>query len=201
MDTNLSSDPDKYLKDVPPEKVEYIFASMHIQQRIRFKRGVEKFFERAGKLKKEGHNIVTNYVLSPPTFERFPADFKLAKEHGIHLAPKPYKGVFEGVRYPEAYTEEQRKMFLDLDPTCNIRVETVPNYRGLLCNAGKSLIRVDPNGDIVRCKVDRLKLGNIYTGFNLFEELRPCRVNRCPCYGPERLFDGIDQEIPKALSI
>ena len=188
IDTNLSASIQSFMKHVPPGRVEYIFASMHIQERERFSNGVDRFIERAKILQENGYHLIVNYVLYPPLIERFLDDFEYAKSKGVHLAPKPFKGRYRGQLYPDAYTEQQRQVFKRLDPSMNIRAETVPNYRGRICNDGKSLIRIDPNGDVTRCKTDRQLLGSIYTGIQLFDELQPCRVNRCPCFGPERLF-------------
>lgn len=189
LDTNLSVDLGRFVESVPPRKVEYIYTSLHILERERFDNGVEKFLTRVRRLLDAGYPVISNYVLYPPLIERFESDWAFCLSRGVQVLPKPFKGSYEGRVYPDAYTDEQRTMILKYDHACNARTtREIPNYRGRLCNAGKSLVRIDTLGNVTRCVADTTSLGNIYTGFKLFEQAQPCVVSRCPCFSPDRLF-------------
>lgn len=195
LDTNLSLGIRALLEKVPPHKIEYIYASLHIAERERFRNGVAEFLTRVRTLLDEGYPVITNYVFYPPLIERFESDRALCLSRGVRLLPKPFKGVFEGKVYPDAYTDEQRAVILKYDPGCSIRsTYEIPDYYGRRCNAGKSLIRIEANGDITRCVADRTPLGNIYTGFELRDEPRRCIVHGCPCFSPDRLFEDSGEE-------
>ena len=114
--------------------------------------------------------------------------------------------------YPDSYTAEQKTMILDyirrgamedrpagrredgytgrvLDPGLDERFMTgLPSFRGKYCAAGKSFIRVTPNGDVHRCHGGDFFLGNLCEGtVTLFDKPVKCPfdVCRCPYIGYE----------------
>jgi MoaA/NifB/PqqE/SkfB family radical SAM enzyme len=186
IDTNLSVDIKDFVKKVPSERVEYLYVSMHVIEREKIPGGMERFFKRVRLLQDMRYNFIINYVMYPPLFERFKRDYDKCLSYGINLKPVPFKGWYKGKEYPKAYIDKQIKVILEYNPEEN-KIKGIPNYYGRNCNAGKSLVKILENGNITRCVVDKTLLGNIYTGFTLNTEAKPCIKKRCPCFDPKRL--------------
>lgn len=190
LDTNLSIRKiDRFIDAVPPEKVDYIFAGLHIADRERIFGNIDTFLDNIVLLMNNGYNVDVNYVMYPPLFERIDRDYKHCLEHGVTISLKKFKGEFRGKVYPESYTEEEKNILLKYSPTYNNEEFWSRNFFGRKCNAGKNLIRIKSNGDVTRCAGDNTLLGNIFTGFKLYETAKPCVLKTCPCYSPDRLFD------------
>lgn len=198
LDTNLAiGDIRKFMDTVPPEKIDYIFASTHILERERVGGGLDRFLDNVQILKERGYPVDVNYVMYPPLFDRVESDYQRCLDRGIDLSIKPFKGVYEGRKYPGGYTREQKKIIRS--PSCGGAEGSMgpASYFGLNCRAGRNLIRVLSNGDVVRCAGDFNLLGNIFTGFELYESPRPCIAKVCPCYSQERLISdrGCEDEL------
>jgi hypothetical protein len=102
--------------------------------------------------------------------------------------------VHNGRNYPEAYTEEQLSIISRYNPGVRENDVHLRHFRGRRCNAGKSLIRIVANGNVVRRGEDHTSLGKIYTGLALHEHAQPCLLNYCPCFSPDRLFDDPNEK-------
>lgn len=114
--------------------------------------------------------------------------------------------------YPDSYTAEQKTMILDyirrgktedravnrrksgytgrvLDPGLDERfMSGLPSFKGKYCAAGKSFVRMTPNGDVHRCHGGDFFLGNLFEGtVVLFDKPEKCPfdVCRCPYLGYE----------------
>jgi MoaA/NifB/PqqE/SkfB family radical SAM enzyme len=194
LDTNMSLPIDELVAAVPAEKVEHVYAALHVAERIQ--RGkVDVFINNAMLLQSHGWPFTINYVMYPPLIGQFESDYEFFATLGIPIEPKSFKGRYDGKKYPESYTEAERELIREYAPGDSYTRE-VPNYLGRRCNAGYRLVRVLEDGSMTRCVTDNEPLGNVFDGFELYDEPRPCRVTRCPCYGPKRLFDGIDEAQP-----
>ncbi|MBD3179739.1 MAG: radical SAM protein [Candidatus Latescibacteria bacterium] len=201
LDTNLAiGDMDRFIETVPPEKVEYIFASTHILERERVGGGLDSFLDRVRLLEESGYSVDVNYVMYPPLFDRVNDDYQRCLDRGVRLSIKPFKGVFEGKKYPGSYTGAERDIIRSLRHDSAGEEIGPRSWFGMYCGAGRNLIRVLSNGDVVRCAGDFNLLGNIFTGFRLYESPRPCIAGVCPCYSPEQLVDG-RQPAEKFLAI
>ncbi|MFO7916039.1 MAG: radical SAM protein [Candidatus Krumholzibacteriales bacterium] len=194
LDTNLAvGDINRFIRKAPPEKVEYIFASTHILERERVGGGLDRFLDNVLKLKESGYSLDVNYVMYPPLFDRVKGDYQRFIERGVNLTIKPFKGVFRGRKYPAAYTAGEKEIIRSFSPDTSDRGIGPRSRSGLSCSAGRNLIRVLSNGDVVRCAGDFRLLGNIFTGFELYDSPKPCIVRVCPCYSPDRLITGESQ--------
>jgi MoaA/NifB/PqqE/SkfB family radical SAM enzyme len=206
LDTNLAiKDVGELMRAVPPEKVEYIFSSLHAEERERLYGNYDKFLEDVLTLRKNGYSVEVSYPLPPYLLDRFRADYEYCMERGVELAFRVFKGVHDGKAYPESYTaEELQKIFLEHSPDYNRdRVKGRELY-GRRCNAGKDLVRVRGNGDMTPCLADNTLLGNVYTGFRLNEEPVICRVPYCGSWSLENLFcdstEHVEIEEPPPLT-
>lgn len=179
FDTNLSlSKVVAELADtVDPARVEDIYAAVHIEERER-RGGVDVFIDNVLLLREKGFPVTVNYVLHPTLAERFPADRDFFAARGVRLSPRPFKGVFGGKTYPAAYGAEAKKLLGE-----KASRKMVYNFRGLPCHAGSRLLRLEPDGEVLRCPGDKTSLGNVAGGVTLLGDAAPCDKGRCPCQG------------------
>lgn len=181
VDTNLSLSKQikEFAKRISPSRVNDIYASLHIEEREK-RNAVTQFIENYHTLANAGFTIKVNYVLHPLMEDRYQNDIDFFKKNGVPITPRPFKGMFEGKKYPQNYSEESKHIFA-LHPEAGIKM--VFNFRGVDCDGGHSFIRMEPDGTIFRCPGDRTVLGNIHDSVSLYESATPCSVNRCPCQG------------------
>lgn len=195
LDTNLTMrNIDEFIEAAPPDKVEYISAALHLEERKRIYGSIDPFLDNVGTLMERGYTVVVNHVMHPDVFEGLDDVYGHCMERGVRLKLKPFKGVHGGKAYPQSYTTEQRRLIDELSPTPQYDLRS-RHFTGLQCKAGRNLIRIWPTGDITRCVGDYSLLGNIYTGFELYESPRPCIIETCPCFDPERLIDDFDTRV------
>jgi len=195
LDTNLSiGKVGDLMRAVKPEKVEYISSSLHPVERERLYGNYDKFLDDLTTLKENGYSVGVSYPLPPYQMDRFRNDIEYCMQKGVKLDLHMFKGVHDGRKYPDSYTEEERReIFLEHSPEYNRDRVKGRNFYGRRCNAGKNIVRVRNNGDMVPCLSDNTLLGNIYTGFKLNEEPLVCRIPYCGCFSTENLFDDPGQ--------
>jgi len=204
LDTNLSTNNiHRFIDAVPPEKVEYIYAALHVLERERIFGEIGSFIDTVVLLKNKGYSIGVNYVMHPALFTRVERDYKYCLDRGVQLKLKKFKGVYNNRVYPRSYSEEQKHIMLKYSSAGKKDIFQSRNFYGRKCNAGKNIIRIKTNGDITRCVGDHSLLGNIFTGFELYETARPCILKTCPCFSPDRLFAGLEADtvVPPRLTL
>jgi len=183
---SLSSEVKKFAESINPNMVDRICAALHIEERER-QNGVEIFIKNVLLLKKQGFKVDVLYVLYPPLLKRFKKDAQYFKSRGLDLIPKPFCGKYMGKFYPKAFPNNTRDFFVKN----NSNQAFYPFYfRGIKCGAGKSLVNILPDGTVSRCPSDMTVLGNISEGFKLNDNLNPCGVDRCGCFG----YDLIERQ-------
>jgi hypothetical protein len=73
------------------------------------------------------------------------------------------------------------------------------------CNAGRNFIRIRGNRDVTPCLCDHTYMGNIFTGFTLYESPIICRHSICRSCFLDRLFDDptgdVEVETPPPLPL
>jgi MoaA/NifB/PqqE/SkfB family radical SAM enzyme len=194
LDTNLTGNVKRFVEAVPPGKVEYIYANLHIEERERIYGDIRPFLDDVVLLKNTGYSIDVCYLMYPPLFDRIERDFGFCRERGVEPSIKEFVGVYNGKTYPASYTKQEYELIRKFDPRYT-RSEYSPRaFNGRICNAGMSLVRIKSNGDVIRCGTDHSLLGNIYTGFELYDTARPCMMNVCTCFSADRLFDGHEHD-------
>jgi organic radical activating enzyme len=134
INTNLShKDVFEFSKIINPEKVDFIHASLHIQERIKCGQ-VQDFIDKYRVLRKRGFNIFVSYLMYPESLDRFRKDYDYFKSKGIILRPKVFWGEYYGIfkifdsiffrefnhfkpirnllkkTYPNAYTKKQKQL-------------------------------------------------------------------------------------------
>lgn len=181
IDTNLSltKQINAFAKKISPSRVNDIYASLHIEEREK-RNAVQDFIANYHTLANAGFTIKVNYVLHPTMEDRYPKDIEFFQQHGVPITPRPFKGIYENLKYPQNYSGGIKKI-LASHPSAGTKM--VFNFRGVDCKSGQTFIRMEPNGTIFRCPGDRTVLGNIHEKVNLYACATPCNVNRCPCQG------------------
>ncbi|NCA81750.1 MAG: radical SAM protein [Opitutae bacterium] len=187
VETNLSLGDRvaEFCERIDPTRVESIHISTHIEEREK-RKGVDRFIEDIGLLRRKGFNVYVNYVLHPSLFPRFQADYDRFAAQGILLKPAPFIGQYAGENYPEAYTTRERQILLKANPQAG--TYTGLPARGMACAAGRDFAVLD-NGVFYRCNAFIGKLGDIDEGFHLYDGARMCPVRICPCWGYRFLTD------------
>lgn len=181
IDTNLSvsSKVREFAERIDPARVENFYAALHIEERERIN-GVDAFIKNARLLLDSGFKVITNYVVHPTLEHRFHADREFFASHGIPITPRPFRGKHDGRSYPEAYGERAGDIFAD-HPEQGKKIAF--NFLGVPCSAGRTLLRMEPDGTVFRCPGDKTVLGNVLEAVNMTEGFEPCRKPRCPCRG------------------
>jgi len=182
VDTNLSISRRvaEFAKRINPDRVDFLYISTHIAERER-RNQVDDFIGNILLLQERGFNCRVSYVLQPSLISRFMKDHDYFREKGVTLMPKPFKGEFQGKRYPQAYTGEEKKLLSEYNPCFQ---EEIPvKSRGIKCDAGRLFIRISPDGRVTRCVGDKTVLGHISKGITFDREAQPCQIDTCPCFG------------------
>jgi len=95
LDTNLAiGDIGQLMRAVPPEKIEYIFASLHAEERDRLYGNYDKFIDDVLTLQEGGYNVEVCYPLPPYLYDRFKADFDYCTKKELKLAH--FRGWWQG---------------------------------------------------------------------------------------------------------
>ncbi|MFV0422407.1 radical SAM protein [Oleidesulfovibrio sp.] len=193
IDSNLSVTPviRRFAERIDPARVHDIYAALHIEERER-RDGVQAFIKNYHTLAEKGFTIKVNYVVHPQLAERFLRDREFYARHGVPLTPRPFKGHYEGKRYPESYGSLAKAIFAE-HPEAGKK--TVFNFHGVPCHGGYTFLRMEPDGTILRCPGDKKVLGNIIAGSVQRENgPTPCRMHRCPCQGVEHIIADAPQQ-------
>lgn len=205
INTNLSLDRiNDFINHVSPERTSFINCSVHIEERER-RNSVDEFIQRVNFLENAGFRTLVSYVCYPNLLDRLQQDWNYFFNKGVVIIPKMLQGIHEGKKFPDAYTQKQREIFLDVSllaettwlglqsnnrefPTINMFKDRdfvsngLPDYQGKMCNAGYKFVRIRENGDIRRCGPTDV-LGNIFTGvFQRRLGLSTCKEIECPYF-------------------
>ncbi|WP_433731727.1 radical SAM protein [Actinoplanes sp. CA-051413] len=170
INTNLAS-PDlvaEFAANADPTRVAKIVAALHVPERERLVLPLETYAESFRILRSAGFDVVALYVLYPPLLPRLREDLAALDALGVEpLRAKVFKGVYDGRRYPEGYTDEERELIL---ANSGDYVFNRPYLDGKLafpgesCTAGMTSFKVTVTGDVRRCASVPTGYGNLYDG-------------------------------------
>ena len=175
----------KFVERINPDRVDFVNCAVHLQQRTQRKR-LPQFIDHVTALRTSGFDAFVTSVMYPDVFPLFLAHWDLLASKGVMPWPKAFRGDYDGKRYPDAYTDEERALIVDyskraeafysdqfslrddrptIDPVIDREVflSGIPQFRGRQCTAGHDLVRIDGKGNIYRCG-GNTKLGSIVTG-------------------------------------
>ena len=190
--TNLSTRNAYTFADrVNPEKVRFVTVSAHIAERESRRNGVAALLDKYLYLQDRGFPIGLLYVAYPPHLKRMPRDLEWFVKQGVKLTfARPFRGIYGGKRYPEAYTPAERSLMYEwaLDKQeSDVLLQPIRPF-GMLCNAGYRSYQLGVDGSLWRCAHLRIRqYGNLFTqDYQLDDQPRPCIAHECLCH-PETL--------------
>ena len=165
LQTNFTLQVREVLDNTDPSYLEFILASYTPEERERVvPNGIQKFIDDFLYARSKGFNIMTWYVDDPRIpIEQYLANCKRLYDAGIVSVRKRYTGP-EGGGQPG---------------------DAIMNTKGWLCRAGYRYFIIWENFDITPCDHDRTLLGNLFTGYKLYDEPKPCEKPFCGCGGRE----------------
>lgn len=142
----------------------------------------ERFLEQLLYLRKHGIESPVVYVLFPPLFKRFQADFDFFNRHNFLVHVRRFRGMFQGKMYPEAYTDEEMQFIARHcdDATIRYQLFNEPSY-GKPSWTGVDFFIVDSKGNVGYCDdYPEARLGNLFDGtFMPFTEPTPFPGKGC----------------------
>lgn len=177
--TNLSVDLDEFLKEVQPSKAKLcptfhpLFADF------------DPFVRKVLQLKERGMTGPVNYLAYPPqikSFEHYRQEFD---KHGIQLIVMTFWGQYNGIIYPQGYTEQEkavieRHLYAREGEKSQFQPKKV---KGRLCRAGQIYANIKADGTVFRCGGNvPQQIGNLFRNdFRLLDKPMPCESEFCPC--------------------
>ncbi len=185
---------------VDPTRVSFINAGLHYTERGD-RDGFPNFIRHAELLHTRGFSIFISVVATPEVLGQVDAVIERLRSTGLTPLPKILNGIYEGRVYPNAYTDPERRQFRDFSaraqaanrellarmperPSIDLAadeavLDAIPSFRGKMCAAGQSFVRIQPNGDVFRCST-RTALGNVLNGtLSLRATPAPCNTGHC----------------------
>ncbi len=184
INTNLASaDVPEFARRVRPDRVAKIVAAIHQPERELRGLELDSYAENYRVLRDAGFDVTALYVLYPPLLPRLAGDLGRLRDLGVdHLRAKVFKGVHEGVRYPEGYTEEQKALILANSGEYVFNrpyLDGMLAFRGQPCTAGVTSFKVTVTGEVRRCASVPTGYGNLYDGtFSPATVNEPCPAKR-----------------------
>lgn len=174
--TNFSLRTREFLDNVNPKDIELILISYHPVERERvIKNGIKKLIDDIHYAESKGFAYMIWHIDDPRISpEQYLADCKILYDAGITVVKQRYTGNEGGGQIGNAIY--------------------VP---GKLCRAGWRSMNVWENFDITPCDHDRTALGNLFTGYKLYDEPKHCQMSFCGCLGRELLIDTYYDEYYK----
>jgi MoaA/NifB/PqqE/SkfB family radical SAM enzyme len=194
---------DVFAERIDPARVHYINAAVHFDER-RSKASLDVFIERVHKLQAHQFNVLVSMVMTPRMVSLFLEVSKDFEARGLFLIPKVMREMYQGNRYPAAYSAEQKALIANylakaqenyapviarmgepatIDLCADGRfLDGIGDYRGKRCGSGYNFVRIDPDGTAVRCGSTK-HLGNVLLKtINLLPAPMVCDTSYCPYF-------------------
>jgi len=173
-----------FARKIPADRVVHFHASMHIRELERLDL-VGRFVEHYLLCKEAGLPIFAQEVAHPSMAgdaARYRREFA---ERGVQLSFGAYNGVFEGRKYPQAYTDEQLEAF-GLD---RFQARETFSHRGKRCIAGVAFGAIGPDGTVRPCSQAGRQLGHVYSSIRFGKTPMACPFDQCTC--PPHIHDSL----------
>jgi len=181
--TNLSTDIQTFVKSVNSQNVKvnpsfhFLFANF------------DDFIKKVNLLKENGFLQSVSYLAWPPLIPRVDYYAERFRQYGVNISIQSFFGEYRGMRYPDGYSEEEKKIILpQIGKRGDKPFQTEPlQTKGKLCAAGHKYGVIHPDGAVLRCggmnsSEAVAAVGNLFEGkFRLFDKPAPCTFEICPC--------------------
>ena len=146
---------------------------------------LEPYLKKVLCLKEHGFNGGVCYLAYPPQMDKIAYYQTEFQKNGIGFALAAFWGEYNGKRYPESYTEEEKELIAPYlgDMKRIVYHLEGKKTKGKLCRAGHVYASVKADGTVTRCgPLSHKPIGNLFdSSFRLFEAPMPCEAEVCPC--------------------
>ncbi len=194
--TNLSFDVHEWIKKVPSEGIA-ISGSLHLEHT-----DPQAFMEKLLVLREKGNQLISaSLVAYPPMLNRVEEARVMFEKNQILFKIIPFNGVYEGKRYPGAYTDEEKALLgMQVEKSPDMLGQTLnrqwqdyakakpdeKNFMGVPCHMGEMYAKIYSDGTVRRCCHTGVSiLGHITDpNLRLYEGPEPCTVMSCSCWKP-----------------
>jgi hypothetical protein len=134
-----------------------------------------------------GARCLVVFVAHPSRFHKLNKYCELFQEHGFDVYAAAFDGIYQGRKYPNAFTDAERKKLCLINekkpglywiPHWYLRLVpemTIRSFSKIPCRAGYTSLFVGANLELHRCLYDHSPLQTPYSG------PVPCKVRECGC--------------------
>lgn len=194
---------DSFSERIDPERVHYINAAVNYDERQK-EASLDVFIERVHRLQMHHFNVLVSLVMTPMMVSIFPEVSEYFDSRGLFLIPKVMRAMYQGNRYPAAYSADQKSLILEylaearqkyapvidrmgepatIDMFADGRfLSSAGDYRGKLCGSGYNFVRIEPDGTVARCGAGK-RLGNILLkNVSFLRASKACDTSYCPYF-------------------
>ncbi len=192
----------EFSKTIPPDRVTYIHCGVHPEQR-ELRRAWKPLIRRLEMLVDAGFAVFASCVMTSESFDAFESASEMLAKVGVPLIPKAMRGSYQERNYPASYSDIERRRFIEFseeaerrvrdnihqplrnDPTVNPLMDRyllhgIPDFRGVLCSAGRDFVTIAPDGNIYVCGNTGRRIGNLFSGtLKLADVPQPCSSEWC----------------------
>ena len=191
--TNLSSSVDKVISEIDPERVK-IVSSFHPT----FAK-LDVFLEKAADLKKNGYGDTVIYVAYPPQLKLIDHYKEIFENRGILFSVTPFCGVFNGLNYPDSYSDDEKKVLAGYIGEDKDRLKYTldsESPKGKPCGAGQRSVLLFEDGKVARCGPLKYKpFANLFDkDFKFLDEPQLCESDFCPCDDRKSLLEHYEDK-------
>ncbi|MCX5796132.1 MAG: radical SAM protein [Elusimicrobia bacterium] len=156
----------------------------------------QAFLERAQLVRDAGFSYINRLVAYPDLLGRLAGFRELFARKELTFVVNPFQGDYQGRRYPESYTAEERALISGASVNVEDNDANAPHKefvrqilgrespKGRLCRAGYQHVRIEDDATVYRCgeyATQRWEpLGSFFDqDLALWEAPRPCRCDCC----------------------
>jgi len=125
------------------------------------------------------------YLAYPPQIKLLQYYKEKFDKYGIPLSVMTFWGEYNGIKYPQGYTQEEKAVFMPyLGGREGEKFQLKPKQiKGELCSAGQIYAVIKADGSVYRCGGSCCQsIGNFFSDdFKLLDKPLPCESEFCPC--------------------
>lgn len=204
LNSNLSHQcVNEFAKKIDPARVHYINAAVHYFERQN-KASLSVFINHVQMLQSHQFNVLVSLVMTPTIVKIYSEISEYFESIGISLIPKTLRDNYQGMRYPEAYSEKEKNLIVQYLREARLKYMPIitrmgepatidmfsderflnsnRNYHGRLCGSGYNFVKIKSDGSVFRCGSKEL-LGNILqNNINILSNPVPCNSSFCPYF-------------------
>lgn len=206
LNSNLSHHcVNEFAEKIDPARVHYINAAVHYFERQK-KASLSVFINRVQSLQSHQFNVLVSLVMTPTIVKIYSEISQYFESFGISVIPKTLRDNYQGMKYPEAYSEKEKTLIVQYLREARLKYMSIitrmaepatidmfnderflnshshRNYHGRLCGSGYKFIKLKPDGSVFRCGSKEC-LGNILQkNVSFLSSPMLCNSSYCPYF-------------------